>query len=99
VSVFTSIWLGAATIAIGGSLAVWQWVRLGRDRWGEPRVRVIALRRAGRGVRFWLLPVAYGLTVLAGRWTPWSGWYWSALVLWAAILIWDTVIWATAKER
>jgi hypothetical protein len=99
VSVFISFWLGTVAIAVGGSLAAWQMTRLGRDRWGEPRVRVIALRRRGTGVRWGLLLVVYGLFILAGRVTPWSGWYWSALVVLATILIWDTVIWLRATER
>jgi hypothetical protein len=99
VSVFISAWLGAVAIAVGGSLAAWQTIKLGRDRWGEPRVRVIALRRRGTGVRSGLMLVVYGLFILAGRVAPWSGWYWSVLVVWAAVLAWDTVIWLRASER
>jgi hypothetical protein len=99
VSVFISVWLGGVAIAVGGSLAVWQWVRLGRDRWGEPRARVIALRRRGTGARTGLLLVAYGLIVLSGRWAPWPAWWWSVVAIWSAILIWDMVIWLRVSER
>jgi hypothetical protein len=99
VSVFISVWLGAVAIAVGALVAAWQTRRLGRDRWGEPRVRVIARRRKGAGVRFGLLLVVYGLSILAARWTPWSGWYWSAVTVWFAILIWDLVVSIRATER
>jgi hypothetical protein len=97
VSVITSAWLGVACLATGGSLAVWQWARL--DRWSEPRVRVIALRRAGHGVRFWLMPVALGASILAGRWAPWSAWWWTAAVAWGAVIVWDVVVSLRATER
>jgi hypothetical protein len=99
VSVFTSIWLGAVLLAVGSLLAAWQWVRLRGDRWGEPRLRVIALRRAGHGVRFWLMPAALGAVILAGRWAQWSAWWWSAAVAWAAVITWDIAVSAIASER
>jgi hypothetical protein len=86
-------------LPVGVVLTVWQWVRLGRDRWGEPRLRVVALRRAGSGVRFWLMPAALGAAILAGRWAPWSAWWWSASVAWAVIVIWIMVGWLTGSER
>jgi hypothetical protein len=94
VSVFTSVWVAVLFLAGGALLATWQWVRLGGDRWGEPRVRVVALRRAGSDVRWGLLLAAWGLAVLTARLTTWtSAWWWAVVSVWAALVIWNIVAW------
>ncbi len=90
---------GAALIAVGGLFGVRELVSLGPARWGEPRVRVIASRRAGFWIRASLLVVVAGLVDLAGAVTSWSAWCWSAVAVWVAILIWDVVVWLRATER
>jgi hypothetical protein len=89
---------GAVLVAVGALLAVWA-ARSLNTRWGEPRMRVIASRRAGRWVRFWLWWAAIGLLWLAGGATSWAAWCWSLIALAVAVLIWDTAIWLRARER
>jgi hypothetical protein len=90
--------LGVVLIAVCGFLAVWAAGKLS-TRWGEPRLRVIASRRAGHWVRFWLWWAALGLLYLAGGATSWSPWCLPVIALAAAILIWDVVVWLRAAER
>jgi hypothetical protein len=92
-SVF-SVVLGAMIVAVGGFLAVWELARL-----GQARARAILSQRRGGWLRSWLLLAAFGLLVLAGGVTPGSGWWWSALAVYAAILVLDIVVWLKVRQR
>jgi hypothetical protein len=94
----SSVVLGGVTIAVGAFLAVWELGRL-NARWGEPRVSVIASRRKGHWFRWCLLIIALGLLFLAGGVRPGSAWWWSALAVWVAILVWDLVVWLRAPSE
>jgi hypothetical protein len=97
VSVF-SVVLGAVIVTVGVVLMVRSLHRLSL-RSGETRAKVIISQRRGGWFRSWLLLAALGLLVLAGGVTPGSGWWWSALTVYAALLVWDVVVWLKVRHR
>jgi hypothetical protein len=100
VHAFTSVWAAVFFLALGTLTITWSWVRLGRQaRWGEPRLRVVATRRAGSDVRWGLVLVVCGLFILAGWASHWSPWCLLLGAAWAALVAWNAVAWIRAPAE